>query len=240
MARPPRLVLPQQAHHLIQRGNNRQPIVQSDADRRQFLDILRDCALTHKVAIHAYVLMDNHIHLLATPAEEQGLSRMMQSLGRRYVAWYNFKYQRSGTLWEGRFRAALIEGEQHFMACMRYIELNPVRAAMCAEAADFPWSSCAHHLGRRGDPLVNDHALFWSLGNTPFERELAYRELLDQGVAEAERRQLTEAVFKGLPLCRPEFLKQLSEQTTRPLLARPRGRPLGSIKTAKKNDSDPI
>ena len=153
MARLPRLVLAGQAHHVIQRGNNRQAIVLNDADRLQYLVQLRECAATYKVAIHAYVLMDNHVHLLATPATDQGISQMMQALGRRYVAWFNHKYGRSGTLWEGRFRAGLIDSEHHLMACMRYIELNPVRAGLCLHPADYLWSSCAHHLGRRSDAL---------------------------------------------------------------------------------------
>ena len=233
MARLPRLVLAGQAHHIIQRGNNRQAIVLDDADRQHFIELLRDAALTHKVALHAYVLMDNHLHLLATPDEDQGLGRMMQSLGVRYVGWFNHKYQRSGTLWEGRFRAALIDSENYFLACVRYIELNPVRAGICSSGEEFPWSSCAHHLGRRRDPLVTEHALFWDLGNTPFEREAAYRALLDQGVVDDERRRITEAALKGWPLGSAGFLKHVAEQTLRPLESKGRGRPA-------KMGSDPI
>ncbi|MEJ6006397.1 transposase [Paucibacter sp. AS339] len=235
MARLPRLVLAGQAHHVIQRGNNRQPIVLNDADRRQYLDQLRDCAATYKVAIHAYVLMDNHVHLLATPDSNEGISQMMQSLGRRYVAWFNHKYQRSGTLWEGRFRAGLVDSEHYLMSCMRYIELNPVRAGICAEAVDYPWSSCAHHLGRRSDPMVHDHPMFWSLGNTPFEREASYRELLNQGLPEPERAQLHDAALKGRPLGSATFLKILSEKTPLPLAAKPRGRPK-SVRAAPKKE----
>lgn len=240
MARLPRLVLAGHAHHIIQRGNNRQVIVQSDADRQHFIDLLHDAAATHKVSLHAYVLMDNHLHLLVTPTDEQGLSRMMQALGRRYVGWFNHKYERSGTLWEGRFRAALIESEHYFMACLRYIELNPVRAGMVLAGADYRWSSCAHHLGRRHDPLVSDHALFWALGNTPFERERAYLDLLNQGVTEDERVELTVAVLKGRPLGSVKFLKRLADQSHRSVVERGRGRPRKVSGGAKLNDSDPI
>lgn len=240
MARLPRLMLAGQAHHIIQRGNNRQPIVLSDADRQHYLDQLHDCAATYKVAIHAYVLMDNHLHLLATPEAEQGISQMMQALGRRYVGWFNHKYERSGTLWEGRFRAALIDSEHYLMACMRYIELNPVRASMCASAEDYRWSSCAHHLGRRSDPLVSDHSMFWSMGNTPFERELAYRELLSQGVTEPERMQFHDSVMKGRPLGSAGFLRQLADKTLLPLQQRPRGRPRKPAPPASINEPDPI
>jgi len=240
MARLPRLVLADQAHHVIQRGNNRQAIVLADADRQQFLEILRDCAIASRVAVHAYVLMDNHLHLLVTPEDAQGLSRLMQSLGRRYVAWFNHKYQRSGTLWEGRFRASLIDSERYFLACMRYIELNPVRAGLCASPQEFVWSSCAHHLGSRRDLLVTDHPLFWSLGNTPFERDAAYGELLGQGLADDDRKKLTEAVLRGRPLGEPNFLKQLGQQNRRFAAPRARGRPPKPVSTQEKIDSDPI
>jgi putative transposase len=230
------LILPGQAHHVIQRGNNRQPIVVDDRDREQFLALLREAALTHKVAIHAYVLMDNHVHLLATPDEAEGLSRMMQSLGRRYVAWFNHRHGRSGTLWEGRFRAALIEGEHHLLACIRYIELNPLRAGMSLghDAAGYRWSSCAHHLGRSRDSLVTEHSLFWGLANTPFEREFAYRELLEQGLSDSEVKALTEAVLKGAPMASTGFLRVLAKDGYRPLQPKRRGRPL-----KPKIDSDP-
>ena len=237
MARQPRLVLPGQAHHIIQRGNNRQPIVVDDRDREQFLAMLREAALTHHVAIHAYVLMDNHVHLLATPDDAEGLSRLMQSLGRRYVGWFNHRYGRSGTLWEGRFRAALIEGERHLLACIRYIELNPLRAGLLSghDAADYRWSSCSHHLGRWRDPLVTEHPLFWGLANTPFEREFAYRELLAEGLSDSQVQALTTAVFKGAPLASAGYLQVLAKGGHRPLMPRLRGRPL-----KKKIDPDPI
>lgn len=225
MARLPRLVLPCQPHHIIQRGNNRQSIFVDDKDRQHFLDILRECALTHQLAIHAYVLMDNHVHLLATPQQTDGLSRMMQSLGRRYVGWFNQRHGRSGTLWEGRFRAALIEGERHLLACARYIELNPLRAGMLVEAGSFAWSSCAHHLGRRRDPLVTEHPMYWALGNTPFEREAAYRELLEQGLSDEEVGALTASALKGWPLGSAGFLQGLAAQVDRPMAPRSRGRP---------------
>jgi putative transposase len=225
MPRLPRLILPGQAHHLILRGNNRQAIFYSDLDREHLLDTLPEAAKLHGVAVHAYVLMDNHLHLLATPQSTDGLSRMMQSLGRRYVAWFNARHQRSGTLWEGRFRAGLVQGERHLLACMRYIELNPVRAGLCADAAQWPWSSATHHLGLRRDGLVTEHELYWSLGNTPFEREHAYREFLAQGTSRAEQGSITDAVLRGRPLASPEFLKPLVAEHGRLVAPRPRGRP---------------
>ena len=236
MARLPRLVLPGQPHHIIQRGNNRQAIFVDDKDRQHFLATLRECALTHQVAIHAYVLMDNHLHLLLTPSTAEALSRMMQSLGRRYVGGFNARLQRSGTLWEGRFRAGLIEGERHLLACIRYIELNPVRGGLCAEPAQWPWSSAAHHLGLARSSLITEHELYWSLGNTPFEREHAYREFMGQGVSVAEQAQFTEGALRGRPLASEAFLKPLAIQHAQVVNKRPRGRPR---KTSPSKDLAP-
>ncbi|QPF72541.1 transposase [Roseateles sp. DAIF2] len=226
MARLARLALAGLPHHLIQRGLNRQPIVLDDTDRERLLAELRESAALHKVAIHAYVLMDNHLHLLATPETAEGLSRMMQSLGRRYVAAFNKRHGRSGTLWDGRFRAAPLEAQAWLLACMSYIELNPQRAGQwLAAPEDYRWCSAAHHLGLRRDPLVYDHALFWALGNTPFEREAAWRARLEQGVGPDERLRLHEAAQKGWPLGSAGFLQDLAQDTDRPLQPRKRGRP---------------
>jgi len=225
MARLPRLILPGQPHHVILRGNNRQAIFYSDLDRQQLLAMLADVSKLYGVAIHAYVLMDNHFHLLLTPPTAEALSRMMQALGRRYVGWFNARHQRSGTLWEGRFRAGLIEGERHLLACMRYIELNPVRAGLCTEPAQWTWSSAAHHLGLTRDALIAEHELYWSLGNTPFEREHAYREFMAQGVPAAEQAMFTDAVLRGRPVGSETFLQPLVITHERVVLRRPRGRP---------------
>jgi putative transposase len=225
MARLPRLILPGQPHHVILRGNNRQAIFFSDLDRQHLLDTLAEASTQYRVAVHAYVLMDNHLHLLLTPPSADALSRMMQSVGRRYVGWFNARHRRTGTLWEGRFRAGIIEGERHLLACMRYIELNPVRAGLCQEAAQWAWSSAAHHLGLGRSGLIIEHELFWSLGNTPFEREHGYREFLSQGVTPAEQGQFTDAVLRGRPLGSSAFLAPLAESHGDVVIKRPRGRP---------------
>lgn len=224
MARLPRLILPDQPHHVVLRGNNRQAIFYSDLDRQQILATLGDVAAQYQIQVHAYVLMDNHLHLLLTPPTADALSRMMQSLGRRYVGWFNARHQRSGTLWEGRFRAGLIEGERHLLACMRYIELNPVRAGLCGEPAQWPWSSASHHVGLARSSLITEHPLYWSLGNTPFEREHAYREFLASDVSLSEPAQFTEAVLRGRPLGGESFLKPLTQDHAA-ANKRPRGRP---------------
>ena len=225
MARLPRLVIPEHPHHLVQRGNNGQAIFLDDEDRREWLRLLGDAARTHGTAVHAYALLDDHYRLLVTPKEGPSLSATMQSLGRRYVSGFNRRHGRTGTLWEGRFRAGLIEAPRHLLGCMRFIELCPVLAGMAAQAADFRWSSAAHHLGHRRDPLLTDHPLYWALGNTPFDREAAYRTLLEQGLSSAEFAELERSARQGWPLGSSEFLKELGARTERPLTPRPRGRP---------------
>lgn len=225
MARLPRLILSGQPHHIVLRGNNRQAIFFSDHDRQQLLTVLADAAAQYSVAVHAYVLMDNHFHLLLTPPASEALSRMMQALGRRYVGWFNARHQRSGTLWEGRFRAGLVEGDWHLLACMRYIELNPVRNGLCVEPAQWPWSSVAHHLGLTRQALITEHEQYWSLGNTPFEREHAYRAFVGQGVRPQEQALFTAAVLRGRPVGSPAFLQPLAVDHGHVVIKRPRGRP---------------
>jgi putative transposase len=225
MARLPRLVVPGQPHHIIQRGNDRQAIFREAADYLKFIDWLREGAKQFKVSIHAYVLMTNHLHLLATPADDQGLSKMMQWIGRHYVPYFNYKYQRTGTLWQGRFKATVIDSERYLMTCSRYIELNPVRAGMVGSAGEYPWSSYQHHIGQKSDPLITDHSLYWALGNTPFQREAAYRGLIAQGVDEADVEALTEATLKGWAIGSDKFKAALEKQTQRRVTKAKRGRP---------------
>jgi len=225
MARQPRLVLPDQPHHVLQRGNDNQPIFRDDDDHRRFLDFLRESAKFYRVAIHAYVLMPNHVHLLATPADEDGLAAMMQKVGRLYVPWFNNKYGRSGTLFQGRFRTSVIDASAHFLACVRYIELNPQRNQLAFDPLEYPWSSYAHHAGVRPDPLITDHAKYWELGNTPFQREAAYIELAQQGMSGQELDAINAAVLKGAPLGSHAFMLELERKTKRQILPAKRGRP---------------
>ena len=226
MARLPRLTLAGHPHHVIQRGNNRQPIFLSDDDRLHFLQLLAEYAEKFKVAVHAYVLMDNHIHLLATPASDDGLPQMMQALGRRYVRYFNDRHTRTGTLWEGRYRSTLIQTERYLLACMVYIDLNPVRAGIVAAAADFAWSSHRHYAGAAVDPLVSPHAQWWALGNTPYEREARYREAVAQGLPERERAALREATRHGWPLGDAGFLARLAQASGRRVTPGKAGRPV--------------
>ena len=225
MARQPRLTVPGYPHHVIQRGNNRQPIVLDDADRLRLLGLLAEHASSCKVALHAYVLMDNHFHLLATPETQDGLPQLMQAVGRSYVRYFNNRYGRSGTLWEGRYKSTLIETERYLLACMVYIDLNPVRAGMVAEPAQYPWSSHRHCIGQGVDKLVTPHTLLWNLGNTPFAREAAYRELVHAGVSPQQQEVLTRTALTGWALGSALFLQELQEGTTRRIAPSKRGRP---------------
>jgi putative transposase len=233
MARLPRLTLPDYPHHVIQRGNNRQPIFATPADHRRLLDILEENAKRFEVAIHAYVLMSNHIHLLATPQTAEGLPHMMQALGRSYVRYFNTTQQRSGTLWEGRYKSTLIQSERYLLACMAYLDLNPVRAGIAARAQDYPWSSHGHYIGLRADRLITPHALFWELGNTPFAREAAYAEMVQAGINPVQQAALTDATLRGWALGEPDFVANLQKRTQRRVAKGNAGRPF-SVNSCKQ------
>ena len=226
MARLPRLTLPGYPHHVIQRGNNRQPIFTAAADQQYLLELLHQNAMRFEVAVHAYVLMGNHFHLLATPQTENGLPQMMQALGRSYVRYFNTRNARSGTLWEGRYRSTLIEADRYLIACMAYVDLNPVRAGLVAEARDYPWSSHSFYAGLRSDRLITPHPMYWALGNTPFAREAAYAELVASGVSPALQLTLTNAALSGWALGGPEFISGLQKLTPRRVGKGKAGRPV--------------
>lgn len=229
MARQPRLTVAAYPHHVIQRGNDRQVIVRDDADRERLLGLLTEQARLFKVAVHAYVIMDNHFHLLATPETDDGLPKFMQAVGRSYVRYFNLRHQRSGTLWEGRYRSNVIESERYLLACMVYIDLNPVRAGMVTRPDDFKWSSYRHSMGQLSNHLVTPHALFWALGNTPFAREVAYAELVHSGLARSHTDQLTQNALSGWALGSADFLSTLQQSTERRLLPGKAGRPFKKL-----------
>ena len=225
MARLPRLTLPGYPHHIIQRGNNRQMIFVDTQDFATMMALLAENAHKFAVAVHAYVLMDNHFHLLATPATAEALPLMMQAVGRSYVRYFNHRHGRTGTLWEGRYRSTLIETERYLLACMVYIDLNPVRAGMVALPAAWLWSSHAHYLGQRVDKLVTPHALYWALGNTPFAREAAYAGLVQAGIGSGDQAALTDAALSGWALGDAEFVAELQKKSPRRVAKAKAGRP---------------
>ncbi len=198
MARRPRLVLPDVPLHLIQRGVDRQACFFSDADRAFYLIRLEALAADHGCAIHAYVLMTNHVHLLLTPARDDGPSRLLQALGRHYVRYVNDTYARTGTLWEGRFRSCLVGEESYLLACYRYIEMNPVRAGMVSRPEAYAWSSHRSNGGCEPSSMIAPHAAYLGLGASPSARLRAYRALFedhDEAASTAAIRRCTQSNY---------------------------------------------
>jgi putative transposase len=225
MARLPRLTVPSYPHHIIQRGNNRQAIFAAGGDYEVLLSMLEEHAAKSGVAIHAYVLMSNHFHLLATPETAEGIPTMMQSVGRRYVRYFNQQQERTGTLWEGRYKSTLIQAERHLIACMVYIDLNPVRAGLVRDPADYPWSSHNHYVGVRSDRLVTPHPLYWALGNTPFARDATYAELVRTGISAQQESAFTDSALLGWALGEPDYVADLQRRTARRVSKTKAGRP---------------
>jgi putative transposase len=212
----PRVVVPGLPLHVIQRGNNRQAIFYTDQDYYRFHADLRAASERFDCAIHAYVYMTNHVHLLVTPSTRQGISRMMQSAGRRYVRYINDVYTRSGTLWEGRFKSALIDSDRYLLACSRYIEMNPVRARMTDLPQDYRWSSYRHNAMGEADPMLSPHALYQALGIGPAERQMAYRRLFKETLAEndllALRKATNDCTLLGSDIFQTEIAAMLARR----------------------------
>jgi putative transposase len=225
MARLPRLTVPGYPHHVIQRGNNRQTIFGDTPDYELLLSLIDEHARKQQVAIHAYVLMSNLFHLLATPETLEGIPQMMQAVGRRYVRNFNLRHGRSGTLWEGRYKSTLIQAERYLLACMVYMDLNPVRAGMVAEPAQYGWSSHQHYVGLRMDKRITPHPLYWELGNTPFARDEAYAALVRDGIPEEQKRALTDSALRGWALGEPDYVADLQRRTERRVVPGQAGRP---------------
>ena len=216
MPRQPRFVIPGQPQHIIQRGNNRQEIFRAEADYQFYLKKLADMANKHECDIHAYVLMTNHVHLLVTPRQANGIAKMMQGLGRYYVQYFNHCYQRTGTLWEGRYKATLIDTELYLFTCMRYIELNPVRATnMVAQASEYPWSSYGYNAMGESNQLVTPHLEYRRLGATAIERQAAYRQLFREPISETTLDQIREATNKAWVLGSDRFKQCVQTQLDR-------------------------
>jgi putative transposase len=205
LPRKPRFFLPGVPAHVVQRGNNRQPTFFADEDYRAYLGWLGEAARRYGCAVHAYVLMTNHVHLLVTPEARGSVSRMMQYVGRRYVPYVNRAYGRSGTLWEGRFKSAPIDSEAYLLVCSRYIEMNPVRAGIAATPVDYPWSSYhANALGRE-DRLVSPHPVLLALAGDANARCAAYRALFRGPVDDRQLGAIRSALQTGTPLGNDRF-----------------------------------
>jgi putative transposase len=225
MPRQTRIDIPGVPQHVIQRGNDRQPCFFADTDYLRYLADLREIALREDCAIHAYVLMTNHVHLLITPAAQGAIGRLMQSLGRRYVRAINDRYHRTGTLWEGRYKACPVEGGDHLMHCYRYIELNPLRAAMVADPGDYPWSSHRCNAFGMHDPLVCPHPSYLSLSRDATERRARYRAFAMESVGMDELDAIRLHVQRQHALGTHRFRAMIEAQIGRPAGPRKIGRP---------------
>ncbi|MES2959851.1 MAG: transposase [Pseudomonadota bacterium] len=229
MARSPRLALAGELHYLIQRGHNHQPVFADDHDRQAYLGMLGEAARQYGVAIHAYALLQADVHLLATPPDGTALSRLMQSLGRRYVAAYNRRHQRNGTLWAGRFRAGLIDSGALGSDALVHVESLPARTGLAPSPSDWAWSSAAHHLGHRRDPVVSEHPAYWALGNTPFERELVHAHRLLEGIKGELSEGLEKAALQGRMLGSTSFCNRIAAQGRAGPPRKARGRPVHRV-----------
>ncbi len=207
------------------RGNNRQAVFVDSTDKTLFLQLVAEHARACLVQIHAYVLMDNHVHLLLTPPSAEALSGLMQAVGRAYVRRFNLRHGRTGTLWEGRYRATVIEPAL-VLPCMVYLDLNPVRTGGVHAPEQYAWSSHGHYVGARNDRWLTVPPAAWALGNTPFAREAAYADLVRKGVDTAWVQALTDATLKGWAFGSETFVQSLAESTTRRVVKQKAGRPV--------------
>jgi putative transposase len=245
MPRQPRLDLANIPQHVVQRGNDRQPCFFTDVDRVRYLQDLREISLHEGCSVHAYVLMTNHVHLLMTPTASGQVSRVMQSLGRRYVRYINDRYWRTGTFWEGRYKSSLVDRETYLLHCYRYIELNPVRARMTVDPLDYPWSSHAKNAFGKDDALIHPHPAYLALGSTDAERRSAYRALAMEKLSEddldAIRAHLQHQHALGSDRFRIAIEKQLSRRAGPAKIGRPRKTTQGQTpKSALKCTLTPV
>ena len=225
MSRKPRFVLSGVPQHVIQRGNNREPCFYSNDDYVRYLEDLHDAAVKNNAVIHAYVLMTNHVHLLVTPAQPHSIAHMMQDLGREYVRYINHTYQRSGTLWEGRYKASLVDSEAYLLTCMRYIEMNPVRAVMVGHPGEYRWSSYAKNAQGDDNVLINHHPVYNFLGKGSDERCHAYRELFRHAIDSDQIHEIREALNQELVLGRDDFKDKIELMLNRQTRTGLKGRP---------------
>lgn len=225
MARKPRFNLPGIPQHVIQRGNNREPCFFAEDDYHVYLEYLGKSAEKAGCEIHAYVLMTNHVHLLVTPLREFAVSGMMQALGRQYVRYVNQVYRRTGSLWEGRYKASLVDTERYVLTCYRYIELNPVRAGMTQTASEYGWSSYRATALGNADPVIMPHDEYLRLGQDDTERQYAYRELFRHHMDDYALHDIRQALNEELVLGSERFKDRIDEMVTRRVRRGEPGRP---------------
>jgi len=227
MPRKQRFFLPGVPAHLVQRGNNRQAVFYDDSDYRAYLGWLVEGAQRYGCAIHAYVLMTNHVHLLLTPRDRDSISRVLQYVGRRYVPYVNHRYGRTGTLWEGRFKASVIDASEYLLRCYRYIELNPVRAGMVDSPRGYRWSSHRANAQGAADPAVSPHEVYLGLGKDAQTRRAAYRQWFRGHVEEQHIDEIRACLQTGTPLGNDRFRGDIERALKVKVGQASRGRPRG-------------
>lgn len=238
MARLPRLTVAGLPHLVLHRAAPDVELFEADDERRIYLAALAQAAHDSAVGVHAYVLLDDRVMLLVTPRTAEGLGRFMQRTGRRHVIGVNARRGRSGTLWDGRFRATVVDPDHDVLDCMCHVESQPVLQGMVAEAADWVWSSAAHHVGRQANPLLTDPLAYWRLGNTPFAREAAYRARLEVPLSAERSAQIDDAMTKGWALGSEAFRERLAIAATRRVAPLRRGRPRTDAVSVPKISSE--
>lgn len=225
MPRRARLAVAKVPWHIVQRGNNRSSCFFSEGDYYLYLHLLKKQSQEHGCAIHAYCLMTNHVHLLLTPEEASGPSLMMKHLGQCYVQYVNRTYQRSGTLWEGRFKSCLAQDKRFAMYCCRYIELNPVRANMVRHPGEYLWSSFRHNACGARNEIITPHSSYLSLGNSALQRQRAYLSLVESGLSGEVVSSIRSATSGNSVLGDGRFSREIEGALNRRVSSRPRGRP---------------
>ena len=225
MPRPPRLDLSGLTLHVVQRGNNRQACFQHNRDYLYYLHCLGELLASADCQLHSYVLMTNHVHLMLTPQRGGAVSSLMQCLGGRYVRYANLSLARTGTLWEGRFKSCPVDSSNYALACMRYIELNPVRAGMVSRPEEYRWSSFHGNALGRTDPLITLHPAMQELAITPEGRNERYRQLACDGLADEELNAIRLHAERQRAWGGERFTAELEAKFKQPVKIGKRGRP---------------
>jgi putative transposase len=229
MPRQPRLVIAGYPHHVILRGNNRAAVFYNDKDRHFFLTCLKEAKEKTNSKIYAYCLMTNHVHLLIEPSTENGLAEMMQSLGRRYVQYINQTYARTGTLWEGRFKSSVVSKEEYFLACCRYIELNPLRAKLTQDLSDYVWSSFQPKAEGKFSEIIDEDVCYSALGTTQKQRQENYKRHFLTNTSEKELDFIRVTTQRCGVIGNPKFTAEVAKLAGRDIFLRERGRPKKSL-----------
>ena len=230
MPRKPRFFLSDVPVHIVQRGHSREPVFFENDDYSTYLHWVEEAADRYDCAIHAYVLMTNHIHFLVTPQDKQGVSLMIQHIGRRYTPYINHTYGTSGSIWEGRYKASLIDDEDYLLTCMRYIELNPVRANMVNNPSQYRWSSYRCNAQGKDNTLITPHPLYRQLGRTLKARCDAYKALFNAPVDVDDLKDIRSALQTGTPLGNDNFKEKIEKKLKTKVGQDRRGRPDGPLK----------